>query len=100
MQSFSAQVNIDFRAGHFPNDIKEVYYHSGQAGDQRIGQDVSGKKPGTHEMYTLCPYFKNPKSKVVKELLPLVFEWYEPDNLPDGFEAVARRILASIVWHL
>ena len=76
------------------NDIKEVYYHSGQAGDQRIGQDVSGKKPGTHEMYTLCPYFKNPESKVVKELLPVVFEWYEPDNLPDGFEAVARRILA------
>jgi hypothetical protein len=51
-------------------------------------------------MYTLCPYFKNPQSKVVKELLPVVFEWYEPGNLPDGFEAVARRILASIVWHL
>ena len=94
------QVNIDFRAGHFPNDVKEVYYHSGQAGDQRIGQDVSGKKLGTNEMYTLCPYFKNPNSKVVKELLPVVFEWYEPDKLPDGFEAVARRILASVVWHL
>ena len=94
------QVNIDFRAGHFPNDVKEVYYHSGQAGDQRIGQDVSGKKLGTKEMDTLCPYFKNPESKVVKELLPVVFEWYDADNLPDGFEAVARRILASTVWHL
>jgi hypothetical protein len=94
------QVNIDFRAGHFPNDIKEVYYHSGQAGDQRIGQDVSGKKLGTKEMYTLCPYFKNPKSKVVKELIPIVFEWYDADNLPNGFEALARRILASTVWHL
>ena len=51
-------------------------------------------------MDTLCPYFKNPESKVVKELLPVVFEWYDADNLPDGFEAVARRILASTVWHL
>jgi hypothetical protein len=96
----SPQVNIDFRAGHFPHDVKETYYHSGQPGDQRIGQDVSGKALGTQQMYTLCPYFKNPNSTIIQEMLPVVFEWYEPDKLPTGFDAVARRILASIVWHL
>ncbi len=94
------QVNLDCRAGHFPHEIKEVYYAGGQPGDQQIGQLASGKRIGTAQMYQLCPYFKDPESAVIKDILPVVFEWYEDSSMPVGFEAVARRALASVVWHL